>query len=50
VAAYIRSLRGGANKFLAPTTSRSCRMESIALLEGGVCLRAKLQVFSCYRG
>jgi hypothetical protein len=25
-------------------------MESIVLLEGGVCSCAKLQVFSCYRG
>ena len=44
------SIWGGADKSLARPTSRCRRMESIVLLERGVCSCVKLQVFSCYRG
>ena len=43
-------IRGGADKSLAQPTSRFRSMESIALLERGVCSCAELQAFSCYRG
>jgi len=42
-------IRRGADKSLARPTSRCLRTESIVSLEGGVCLCAELQVFSCYR-
>ena len=41
--------RGGADKSLARPTSRCRTTELIVSLERGVCSRAKLQVFSCYR-
>ena len=44
------TVRGGADKSLARPTSRCRRTESIVSLERGVCSRAELQVFSCYRG
>jgi len=43
-------LRGGADKSIARPTYWCRRMESIVLLETGVCSCAELQVFSCHRG
>ena len=43
-------IRGGDDKSSSRPTSRCHRTESIFSLERGVCSRAKLQVFSCYRG
>ena len=43
-------LQGGADKSLAPLTSRCRRTELIVSLERGVCSCAELQVFPCYRG
>jgi len=47
---WILITRGVADKSLARPTSRCRRTESIMSLERGVCSRAELQVFSCYRG
>jgi hypothetical protein len=43
-------VRGGADKSLASPTCWYRRMESIVLLERGVCSCAELKVFSSYRG
>jgi len=43
-------IRGGADKSLARPTAQCRRTDSIVSLEIGVCPRAELQVFSCYRG
>ena len=45
-----KSAYRGADKFLARSTSRCRRTESIVSLERGVCSCAELQVFSCYIG
>jgi len=46
----LRFIRWGADMSLARPTSQCRRMESLVLLERGVCSCAELQVFSCYRG
>ena len=43
-------LRGGADKFLARSTSQCRRTELIVSLERGFYSCAELQIFSCYRG
>jgi hypothetical protein len=41
---------GDADNSIILLTSRCRRTKSIVSLERGVCSRAELQVFSCYRG